>query len=106
VGPARQRKRSQARARERRLTSGAIIPVGATASVGEGAGLTSGDSASVCAGASAEWADRWAEGEGVAGVGGVSGRGCGLDSAQLGGRGFLFFFLFSNFYIHFYILFF
>jgi hypothetical protein len=33
------------------------------------------------------------------------GRGRGLDSAQLGGRGFLFFFLFSNFYIHFYILF-
>jgi hypothetical protein len=29
----------------------------------------------------------------------------GLDSAQLGGRGFLVFFLFSNFYIPFYILF-
>jgi hypothetical protein len=29
----------------------------------------------------------------------------GLDLAQLGGRGFLFFFLFSNFHIHFYILF-
>jgi hypothetical protein len=29
----------------------------------------------------------------------------GLDSVQLGGRGFLFFFLFSNFYIPFYTLF-
>jgi hypothetical protein len=69
-------------------------------------GLTSGAGVSACAGASAEWAGRWAEGEGIAGVGGGSGRGRGLDSAQLGGRGFLFFFLFSNFYIHFYILFF
>jgi hypothetical protein len=63
VGPARQRKRSRARARERRLTSGASLPVGATASVGEGAGLTSGDDTSVGAGASAEWAGRWAGGE-------------------------------------------
>jgi hypothetical protein len=84
---------------------GASLPVGAITSEGEGAGLTSGDSASVCAGASAEWAGRWAEGEGVAGVGGGSGR--GLDSAQLGGeRGFSFYFYFSNFYIHFYIVFF
>jgi hypothetical protein len=37
--------------------------VGATASVGEGVGLTSGDGASVGAGASAEWAGRWAGGE-------------------------------------------
>jgi hypothetical protein len=42
----------------------------------------------VCAGASAEWAGRWAEGEGVAGVGGGSGRGSGLDSTQLGREGF------------------
>jgi hypothetical protein len=46
-----------------------------------GRGLTSGDGVSVCAGASVEWAGRWAEGEGVADVGGGSGRGRGLDSA-------------------------
>jgi hypothetical protein len=60
--------------------------------------LTSGDGASVCAGASAEWAGRWAKGEGVTGAGGGSGRGHGLDSAQLGGeRGFFLFFLFFQF---------
>jgi hypothetical protein len=48
---------------------------------------------------------RWAEGEGVAGTGGESGR--GLDSAQPGGgEGFLFSFLFSNSISIFYILFF
>jgi hypothetical protein len=62
---------------------------------------------SVCAGASTEWAGRWADGEGVAGVGGGSDHGRGLDSAQLGREGFFSFsFYFSNFYIHFYILFF
>jgi hypothetical protein len=49
--------------------------VGAVASKGEGAGLTSGGSMSVCAGA--EWAGRWAEGEGVAGVGGDAAAGVG-----------------------------
>jgi hypothetical protein len=42
---------------------------------------------------------------GVAGARGGKRPRHGLDSAELGGRGFLFFFLFSNFYIHFYILF-
>jgi hypothetical protein len=54
---------------------------------------------SVCAGASVEWAGRWAEGEGVAGVGGGSRRGRGLDSAQLGGkRVSLFLFIFQFLY--------
>jgi hypothetical protein len=51
-----------------------------------GRGLTSGDGVSVGVGASAEWAGWWAEGEGVMGVGGGSGRGRVLDSAQLGGE--------------------
>ena len=55
----------------------------------------SGDDVSACAGTSVEWAGRWAEEEGVAGVGGGSRHGRGLDSAQLGGKeGFSFSFYF------------
>jgi hypothetical protein len=83
-----------------RLTGGASPPAEAVASEGEWKATDEWDGVSVCA--SAEWAGRWAEGEGVAGVGGGSDRGRGLDSAQLGGeRGFSFSFYFSNFYIHF-----
>jgi hypothetical protein len=75
--------------------------VGAIASEGEGAGLTSGDGASVVCGRELGVGRRWAEGEGVASARGGSGRGGGLETTQLGEEGFLFFFLFSKFYFYF-----
>jgi hypothetical protein len=67
-----------------RLTGGASLPVGAVASEGEGAGLTSGDGASAVCGRER-------------GVG--RGRGRGLDSAELGGkRVSLFLFIFQFLY--------
>jgi hypothetical protein len=75
--------------------------VGAIASEGEGAGLTSGDSASVVRGRELGVGRRWAEGEGVASARWGSGRGGGLETTQLGEEGFLFFFLFSKFYFYF-----
>jgi hypothetical protein len=80
--------------------------VGAIASEGEGAGLTSGDGTSMVRGRERGVGRRWAEGEGVASARGGSGRGGGLETAQLGGKGFLFFFLFSKFYLYFCIPFF
>jgi hypothetical protein len=65
----------------------------------EGEGARSG-----CA--RAEAGREWAEGGGESRAQGGEWPRHGLDSAQLGGRGFPFFFLFSNLYIHFYILFF
>jgi hypothetical protein len=66
-------------------------------------GLTSGDGMSGVRGHEFGVGRRWAEGgRKIASARGGSGRGRGLDLAQLGGReGFLFFFLFSKFYIHF-----
>jgi hypothetical protein len=60
----------------------------------------SGEGASAVCGRELGVGRRWAEGEGVASARGGSGRGCGLETAQLGGKGILFFFLFSKFYFY------
>jgi hypothetical protein len=82
------------------LTGGASLPAGAVASEGEGTGrLTSGDGVSVVRGRERGVGRRWAEGEGVASARGGSSRGRGLETAQLGGRVFLFLFIFQILFI-------
>jgi hypothetical protein len=74
--------------------------VGAIASEGEGAGLTSGDGTSMVRGRERGVGRRWAEGEGVASARVGSGRGGGLETAQLGGeRVSLFLFIFQILFI-------
>jgi hypothetical protein len=76
--------------------------------------LTGGDGSSVRerestgrAGARAREQAGNGPGKGVAGArGGESGHGMGWIQPSRGGRAFLFFFLFSNSFIHFYIFFF
>jgi hypothetical protein len=97
----------------KRLTSGATLPVGVIASeardgaADEWGRLVSERESAGQAGARAGAGQKWAEGrESRARGGGGERPRHGLDSAQQRGRAFLFLFLFSNSFIHFYILFF
>jgi hypothetical protein len=88
VGPVCQRERSRARARGRRLTSGDDVSVVRERERGVGRRWAEGGGG-VASAEGGKWSQVWA------GIGLVRGR-----------EKLLLFFLFSNFYFHFYILFF